>query len=53
MKIYFIEPSHLVNYVVKKDLNQDMNVSISYVAVRALSLGFNISLKVCTSLKCD
>lgn len=52
MKIYFIEPSHLVNYVVKKDMTQDMNVSISYVAVRATNLGFNISLRVCTSLKC-
>lgn len=52
MKIYFIEPSHLVNYVVKKDMTQDMNVSISYIAVRATNLGFNISLKVCTSIKC-
>ena len=29
-----------------------MNVTVSYVAVRGTDLGFNVSLKVCTTLNC-
>jgi hypothetical protein len=29
-----------------------MNVTVSYVAIRGNNLGFNITLKVCTTLKC-
>jgi len=29
-----------------------MNVSVSYIAVRGTNLGFNISLKVCTTRTC-
>lgn len=29
-----------------------MNVTVSYVAVRGNNLGFNVSLKVCTTLNC-
>lgn len=51
-KVYFITPEHQVDYKVKKNLEEQMNVTVSFVAVRGYNLGFNVSLKVCTTLKC-
>lgn len=39
--------------MVKKQIDRDMNVTVSYVSIKGVNLGFNISLKVCTTLKCD
>ena len=37
----------------KKNNFIDWNASLSYVAVRGVGLGFNISLKNCTTLTCE
>jgi uncharacterized protein YuzE len=38
---------------VKKSIEQDANASISYIAVEGTNLGFNLSLRNCTTLDCD
>ena len=52
-KVYFIEPENVVSANVKKNNFVDWNASVSYVAVRGVGLGFNISLKNCTTLTCE
>lgn len=42
-----------MTYVVKKSIEETMNVTVSYVSIKGVNLGFNISLKVCTTRQCD
>lgn len=51
-KVYFIEPENVIQVNVKKNIFIDFNASISYVAIRGVELGFNISLRNCTTLTC-
>ena len=51
-KVYFIEPENVIQVNVKKNMFIDFNASISYVAIRGVGLGFNISLRDCTTLTC-
>lgn len=37
----------------KKNNYVDVNATVSYVAVRGVNLGFNLSLKSCTTLTCE
>ena len=53
MKVYFIEPVNEVEILVKKDITDRVNVSYSYVSVRGVDLGFNISLKECSTNLCS
>ena len=52
-KVYFIEPENEVDITIKKDMSEPTNVSYSFISVRGLELGFNISLKVCESDLCQ
>lgn len=52
-KVYFIKPSNIVRVNTKKNNYVDVNATVSYIAVRGVNLGFNLSLKSCTTLTCQ
>ena len=52
-KVYFIEPENEAEITIKKNQTGTFNASVSYVSVSGDNLGFNISLKRCSTNLCS